>query len=165
MSAKPPNSTTSVAKTAEGRSEVATNERPPCENAWNRISSCLKVVGFTTMRTPLDNVHSVVPKVSLYVVFLIFPALGAFSTRFSRIASSTGASISSFFTAAKNSTVSASVGSTTVSSSGAWKEMIRFSSVTKFCAIWLSISTPNIGNSCCTISYSQAIPGIGSSLK
>ena len=43
-------------KSLSGASDV-----PPGLKARNRISSCLKVVGLSTTRTPFDSVHSVMP--------------------------------------------------------------------------------------------------------
>ena len=42
---------------------------PPGLTARKMISSCLYVVGLSTTRTPFDNVHSVMPSVSVVVVF------------------------------------------------------------------------------------------------
>ena len=49
---------------------------PPGLKARNRISSCLKVVGSSTTRTPFDSFHSVMPP-GLVAVVAIVPPLGS----------------------------------------------------------------------------------------
>ena len=149
--------TMSAANVAEGRSSaLSISEVPPKEWAEKRISSCLKSVGLSTTRTPLLSSHSVVPSVSFLVVFLIRPALGAFSTRLVRTASSMGASIA-------RSCSSASVGRSALS--GAVIDTMTFSSVTNCCAMPLIEVMSSIGRSCCRVSYSHAIPGMTSPSK
>ena len=156
--------TMSAANVAEGRSSaLSISEVPPKEWAEKRISSCLKSVGLSTTRTPLLNSHSVVPSVSFLVVFLIRPALGAFSTRVVRTASSAGASIARLCIAAKPSRSSASVGRSALS--GAVIDTMTFSSVTNCCAMPLIEVMSSIGRSCCRVSYSHAIPGMTSPSK
>ena len=67
---------TASAVSAGMNSSSLASDRPPGLVARNRISSCLKVVGLSTTRTPLDSVHSVSPAMSRLEVFATAPAAG-----------------------------------------------------------------------------------------
>ena len=67
---------TASAVSAGMKSSSLASDVPPGLTARNTISSCLNVVGLSTTRTPLDNVHSVIPTASVLDVLATAPAEG-----------------------------------------------------------------------------------------
>jgi hypothetical protein len=68
---------TAVAVWAATKSWSLAIDVPPALIARNTISSCLKVVGLSTTRTPLDSSHSVIPSASFAVAFVTRPGAGS----------------------------------------------------------------------------------------